>query len=51
MCKTIVDTSMMVYNINTQAIEYRKLVGAKPDSDRLKEYLWQVMDPDTKDNG
>ena len=47
-CKSIVETSKMVYELDTQAIEYRKLVGEKPDGSRLKELLWQVIDPDTK---
>ena len=47
-CKTIVETSKMVYDLDTTALTYKKAVGSKPPSEKLNELLWQVLDPESK---
>ena len=47
-CKSIVHTMKMVYDLDAEAISYRKAVGVKFTQERLKELIWQVLDPETK---
>ena len=47
-CKSIIETSRMFHELETAAIEYKKAVGDRPPPERLKELLWQVIDPDTQ---
>ena len=47
--KSMVEASKLVYNPDMEAISYKKkAVGVRPSSTRLKEALWQVLDPETK---
>ena len=48
LCKDIVSASAMVFKLDTAAITYKKAVGFRPESARLKELLLQVADTDTK---